>query len=96
VFTNVKEPSTQGSDRAKVFLAIRLLIDADALPAILLVIQLFSVAPSAVAIRCAGAPCFFFEKGNVFVFELNGLFCIISTPFHSILTDSEEVIKGYQ
>jgi hypothetical protein len=40
VFMNVKEPSTQGSDRAKVFLAICLLIDADTLPAILLVIQL--------------------------------------------------------
>jgi hypothetical protein len=38
VLTNVKEPSTQGSDRAKVYLAICLLIDADALPAILLVI----------------------------------------------------------
>jgi hypothetical protein len=40
VLMNVKELSTQGSDRAKVFLAIRLLIDADALLAILLVIQL--------------------------------------------------------
>ncbi len=37
-----------------------------------------------------------FEEGNVFIFELNGLFCIIPTPFHSILPDSEEVIKSDQ
>ncbi len=96
MLAKVYDSSPEGTDRAMNPFAISLLMDSDSFPPVFLVIEFQSCTVSGQnkAVRrgfweAPELPCpRFFVEGDVFQFELDRLFRIVSFPFNSVFSDS--------
>jgi hypothetical protein len=97
---NVSSP--QGPYRAKEFLAIGLVINADPFPPVFLVVQ-FHCCPvcgcderwGCIVWEASEFPVLIlFEERDVLVFESDRLFCFVVCPLYCVLTDTQEVVES--
>ena len=101
MLAEVDDSSPEGADRAMNRFAIRLLMDADSFPTVFLVIEFQSctVGGQDKVVRrsfweASELPCpRFLIEGDVFQFELDRLFRIVSFSLDGVFSDSQEIIK---